>query len=234
MERRFRGEPEEPARNWNRGTRYHSFRSRPLRVSPETEAEVSKQIDEMLENLDHTSLFFLLGESSALLVKKKDRTHRFAVDYRDLNDVTKRDAYPMPDPRDVFDRMGGAAVFSTLDGASAYWSVPVKEKHREFTAFVSTRGQFEFNRMPFGLSNSQATYQRAVDQALRGCPNVQTFVDDTCVHSPSFDTHLEHLDEAQLAILKIEDEECENWAFECTDCCIDGKDMGTLYFNDFK
>ena len=128
--------------------------------------------------------------------------------------MTKRDAYPMPDPRDVFDRMGGATVFSTLDGASAYWSVPVKEKHKEFTAFVSTRGQFEFNRMPFGLSNSQATYQRAVDQALRGCPNVQAFVDDTCVHSPSFDTHLEHLDEAQLAILKIEDEECEDWALK--------------------
>ena len=116
----------------------------------------------------------------------------------------------MPDPRDVFDRMGGATIFSTLDGASVYWSVPVKEKHREF-AFVSTRGQFEFNRMPFGLSNSQATYQRAVDQALRGCPNVQVFVDD---YSPSFDTHLEHLDEAQLVILKIEDEECEDWAFE--------------------
>ena len=92
--------------------------------------------------------------SRVILVKKKYGTHRFAVDYRDLNDVTKRDAYLMPDTRDVFDRMGGATVFSTLDGASAYWSVPVKEKHREFTAFVSTRGQFEFNRMPFGLSNS--------------------------------------------------------------------------------
>ena len=163
-------------------------KSRPLRVSPEIEAEVSKQIDEMLEN-------GIIRPSSSSWASRV--THRFTVDCRDLNDVTKRDAYPMPDPRDVFDRIGGATVFSTLDGASAYWSVPVKEKHREFTAFVSTRGQFEFNRMPFGLSNSQATYQRAVDQALRGCPNVQAFVDDTCVHSPSFDTHLEHLDEAQ-------------------------------------
>ena len=135
------------------------IRSRPLRVSPEIEAEVSKQIDEMLEN-------GIIRPSSSswatrvILVKKKDGTHRFSVDYRDLNDVTKRDAYPMPDPRDVFDRMGGATVFSTLDGASAYWSVPVKEKHREFTAFVSIRGQFEFNRMPFGLSNSQAISER--------------------------------------------------------------------------
>ena len=195
-----------------------------MRVSPEIEAEVSKQIDEMLENgiIRPSSSSWA---SRVILVKKKDGTHRFAVDFRDLNDVTKRDAYPMSDPRDVFDRMGGATVFSTLDGASAYWSVPVKEKHREFTAFVSTRGQFEFNRMPFGLSNSQATYQRAVDKALRGCPNVQAFVDDACVHYPSFDTHLEHLDEPQLVILKIEDEECEDWAFECTDCCIDGKEM---------
>ena len=88
----------------------------------------------------------------------------------------------------------------------------MKENHRELTAFLSTHGQFEFNRMPFGLSNSQATYQRAVDQALRGCPNVQAFVDDTCVHSPSFDTHLEHLDEALARLhragIKLRVEKC--------------------------
>ena len=106
------------------------IRSRPLRVSPEIEAGVSKQIDEMLENgiIRPSSSSWA---SRVILVKKKDGTHRFAIYYQDLNDVTKRDAYPMRDPRDVFDRMGGTTVFSTLDGASAYWSVPVKEKHRE-------------------------------------------------------------------------------------------------------
>ena len=68
---------------------------------------------------------------------------RFAVDYRDLNDAWKKDAYPMPDARDIFDRMGGSAIFSKLDAAAAYWSVPMKEEQRELTAFVSTRGQFE-------------------------------------------------------------------------------------------
>ena len=62
------------------------------------------------------------------------------------------------------------------------------------TAFVSTRGRFEFNRMPFGLCNSQATYQRAVDNAFRGISNAEAFVDDTIVHSSDFEAHLRHLD----------------------------------------
>ena len=103
----------------------------------------------------------------------------------------------MPDARDVFDRMGGCNVFSKLHGASAYWCIPMREEHKELTAFVSTQGQFEFNLMPFGLSNSQATYQRAVDQALQGCLNAQAFVDDTCIHSPDFESHVHHLDETQ-------------------------------------
>ena len=83
------------------------IRHRPLRVSPEMEAEVSKQIDEMLCN-------GIIRPSSSpwasrvILVKKKDGSRRFAVDYRDLNDIFKRDAYPMPDARDLFDGMGGA------------------------------------------------------------------------------------------------------------------------------
>ena len=104
--------------------------------------------------------------------------------------------YPMPNARDIFDRMGGSYVFSTLDCASAYWSIPVHEEDKEHTAFVSTRGQFEFNRMPFGLCNSQATYQRAVDEALKGATNTEAFVDDTLVHSKDFTSHLEQLDQA--------------------------------------
>ena len=136
-----------------------------------------------------------LWSSRVILVKKKDGSHRFAVDYRDLDDLSIKDAYPTPDARDVFDRMGGCNVFSKLDGVSAYWCIFMREEYKELTAFVSTRGQFEFNRMPFGISNSQATYQRAVDQALQGSLNAQAFVQDTCVHSPDFESHVHHLDE---------------------------------------
>ena len=91
------------------------MRHRPLRVSPEMEAEVSRQIDEMLGNgiiRPSTSPW----ASRVILVKKKDGSHRFAVDCRDLNNMSKLDAYPMPDARDVFDRMGGSTIFSKLNG----------------------------------------------------------------------------------------------------------------------
>ena len=165
---------------------HRTIRQRPLRVSPSIEAEINRQIDEMLSNGIIRPSVSPWG-SRVILVKKKDGSHRFAVDYLDLNEVSKKDAYPMPDMRDIFDRMRGSTIFTTLDG-------PMNEMDRELTAFVSCRGQFEFNRMPFGLCSSQATYQRAVDQALRGQTNVQAFVDDTCVHSSDFAAHLVHLD----------------------------------------
>lgn len=108
----------------------------------------------------------------------------------------------MPDSNDVFDRMGGSQIFSTLDCASAYWSIPLREEDKECTAFVSTRGQYEFNRMPFGLCNSQATYQRAIDNILKEATNAEAFVDDIVVHSRDFELHLNHLDHTLRRLAK--------------------------------
>ena len=140
--------------------------------------------------------------SRIILVRKKDGSQRFAVDYRDLNAVTKKDAYPMPDSNDVFDRMGGSWIFSTLDCASTYWSIPLREEDKECTAFVSTRGQYEFNRMPFVLCNSQATYQRALDNVLKEATNAEAFVDDIIIHSGGFAAHLNHLDQVPSCLAK--------------------------------
>ena len=164
---------------------HRPIRYRPLRVSPPTESEISRQIEEMLANGIVRPSESPWG-SRIILVRKKDGSQRFAVDYRSLNSATKKDAYPMPDSKDIFDRLEGSSILSTLDCASAYWSIPVREEDKERTAIVSTRGQFEFNRMPFGLCNSQTTYQRAVDNAFRGIANAEAFVDDTIVHSSDF------------------------------------------------
>ena len=71
--------------------------------------------------------------SRVILVRKKDQSFRFAVDYRSLNDVTKRDSYPLPDVKDILDKLNGCEYYSTLDGASAYWSIPISEEDREKT-----------------------------------------------------------------------------------------------------
>ena len=118
--------------------------------------------------------------SPILLVKKKDNTTRFVCDFRGLNDVTKKDTYPLPYILDVIDKMSGINYWTKLDATAAYWSVPVAEIEKEKTAFSVPNGKFEFNVMPYGLCNAGATYQRMIDICLAGLPlnRVLAYMDD--------------------------------------------------------
>ena len=80
---------------------------------------------------------------NVILVKKKDNTTHFVVDYRKLNDVTVKDAYPMPNIREILDKMHKSFFFSKIDMTSAYWAVPIKEEDREKTAFMTPRSLYE-------------------------------------------------------------------------------------------
>ena len=130
-----------------------------------------------------------------ILVKKKDDSMRFVCDFRGLNDVTKKDSYPLPHIRDVIDKMEGAKFWTTLDAASAYWSMPVVEEDKEKTAFSVPRGKFEFNVTPFGLCNAGASYQRMMDINLSGLPSdrVLAYMDDIVIFSGNFQEHLHNL-----------------------------------------
>ena len=97
--------------------------------------------------------------SPIVMVRKKDGTHRFCVDYRSLNEVTKADTYPLPRVDDLLDQLGGAKFFTTLDLASGFWQIRVAQGSREKTAFVVPQGLFEFRVMPFGLTNAPAVFQ---------------------------------------------------------------------------
>ena len=122
---------------------------------------------------------------------------RFVCDFRGLNDVTKKDTYPLPHIRDVLDKMHGAKYWSTLDAASAYWSMPLNETDKEKTAFSMPRGKFEFNVTPFGLCNAGASYQRLMDITLSGLSSsrILAYMDDIVVFSRSFPEHLYDLTE---------------------------------------
>ena len=128
-------------------------RLKPYRIPHAWDNEVSNQVQQMLDN-------GIIRPSSSpwnapvILVKKKDDSMRFVCDFRGLNDVTKKDSYPLPHIRDVIDKMEGAKFLTTLDAATAYWSMPVAEEDKEKTAFSVPRGKFEINVTPFGLCNA--------------------------------------------------------------------------------
>ena len=97
--------------------------------------------------------------SPVVLVRKKNGTHRFCVDYHELNGVTKADTFPLPRVDDLLDQLGEARYFSTLDLAAGYWQIKVHPESQSKTAFVTHQGLHEFTVMPFGLTNAPSVFQ---------------------------------------------------------------------------
>lgn len=106
---------------------------------------------------------------------KKDGSQRFCVDYRKLNRVTEKDAYPLPYMSNILSRLGEDKYLSSLDLKSGYWQVELEEESKQYTAFtVPGRGLYQFNRLPFGLSKAPSTFQRLVDTIFG--PELEPFV----------------------------------------------------------
>ena len=105
--------------------------------------------------------------SSIILVPKKDGSLRFCIDYRKLNSVTQKDAYPLPRVDNTLEALSRSKWFSTLDLICGYWQVEIEEKDRHKTALCTREGLFEFKVMPFGLWNAPAVFQRLMDLTLR-------------------------------------------------------------------
>ena len=145
------------------------IRCAPRRMSPQKMKKEEECVTEMLtggqiEPSDSP------WSSPVVLVTKKDGGTRFCVDYRRLNDVTVKDAYPLPRIDDTLDMLAGRQWFSTLDLASGYWQVSLSQEARVKTAFATHASLFQFRVMPFGFCNAPATFERLMDRVLQGLP----------------------------------------------------------------
>ena len=155
---------------------------------------IDKQVDEMLEGgfIEPSQSPWV---SNVVIVKKKDGSSRFCVDYRKLNEVTRKDAYPLPRIETCLDALGGSRYFSTFDLRSGYHQVKMDAADADKTSFVTRKGTFKFKVLPFGLTNAGATFQRVMDVAMTGLNFVicLVYLDDIILFSSTVEEHLKRL-----------------------------------------
>ena len=179
-----------------------SFRINPYRTGPAGRTEMCKAVTAMKEDgviRDAKSEW----ASPVVLIPKSDGSKLFCVEYRRLNELTILDSYPLPRMEDCLDSFGEAAFFTTLDCNSGYWQIPVADEDRARTAFTCQERCFEFCRMPFGLCNAPATFQRTVGMLLSGFKwrTCLAYLDYIIVFSTTAEEHVDHVREV-LTVLK--------------------------------
>ncbi|GFT76153.1 retrovirus-related Pol polyprotein from transposon 17.6 [Trichonephila clavipes] len=190
------------------------IKQHPRRLPFAKQEEVGTLLREMQEN-DIIEPSLSPWASPIVLVRKKDGSTRFCVDYRKLNDVTKKDSYPLPRIDDTLDTLSGHKWFSTLDLKSGYWQVEIHPEDREKTAFTSGQGLWQFKVMPFGLCNAPATFQRLMETVLKGLTfeACLIYLDDVIIGGRTFEEHLQNirkvLSKLSDANLKLNPSKCK-------------------------
>lgn len=183
------------------------------------ETEVQEQIRKMLNDgiikesiSPYTSPIWVVPKKTDASGKKK---FRLVIDYRKLNEKTISDKYPIPEITDILDKLGKTCYFSTIDLVSGFHQIQLANEDTEKTAFSVNSGKYEFTRMPFGLKNAPATFQRVMDCILREFLGKCCFVymDDLIIFSSSLDEHrkdlMKILKTLKEANLKIQIDKCE-------------------------
>ena len=198
------------------------FKEPARRIPPALFEEVKEHLKEMMAagaiRPSHSPY-----SSNVVIVRKKDGTIRFCVDFRKLNSKTVPDAYAIPRVEDSLHLLAGAKYFTKLDLRSGYWQVEIKDEDKNKTAFqVGGLGFYEFNRMPFGLCNAPATFQRLMERCmgelnLRDC---LIYLDDVIIFSSTFEEHIERLEAVFSRLkqhnLKLKPSKCEFLRSEVT------------------
>ena len=174
--------------------------------------DVAKHVQELLEQ-------DIIEESTSewqfplVIIKKKDGSIRMANDLRRLNEITKKDTFPMPRVDEFFEKITQARIFSRLDLRKGYYQILLREEDRQKTAFAFAGKLFHFKRMVFGACNAPATFQRLMKRVLGDLAFVFIYLDDVLIFSNSADEHQSHLkqvlDRIRSAGLTLNAEKCQ-------------------------
>ena len=184
------------------------------RQNPAVRREVMAQVQQMLAS-DIICPSNSPWASLVVMVKKKDGSQRFCVDFQQLNAATVKDAHPLPRIDDLLDALHGARWFSTFDLKSGYCQVPIPERDKEKTAFRTSSGQlYKFNQVPFGLCNAPVTFSHLMNRVLSGFHRETClfYLDDIIVFSSTWEEHIARLRQffgrLRHANLKLGAEKC--------------------------
>lgn len=181
--------------------------------------EINKQVNELLEQEIIKPSKSPYNTPVWIVPKKADskgnKRWRMVLDFRELNEKTVGDAYPLPNITEILDQLGGAKYFSVLDLASGFHQIKMHPTDRHKTAFSTPHGHYEFDRMPFGLKNAPATFQRLMDLVLTGMQGNEIFVylDDIVIYSSSLTEHTIKFEKLakrlRQANLRLQPDKCE-------------------------
>ncbi|XP_071943657.1 uncharacterized protein [Antedon mediterranea] len=141
------------------------IKQNPYRANPFKMKILQNEIDYMIKN-DIIEPSCSAWSSPCILVPKPDKSYRFCTDYRKVNAKSTTDSYPIPRIDDCIDRVGSAKFVSKFDLLKGYWQIPLTERAKEVSAFVTPMGLYQYKVMPFGLKNAPATFQRLRIKAL--------------------------------------------------------------------
>lgn len=189
------------------------IKQRYYRVSHFMQSKINDEIDNML-SLDVIEPSTSEWSSPILMVPKGDGSWRFVVDFRKVNAVSKRPAYPLPFIHEILDQLGNTKYLSSLDIRSAYWQVKLEQNSKQYTAFtVPGKGHYQFKRLAFGLHGAPGTFQSLIDKLFSDLkPQVFGYLDDLILASSDFDSHLKLLqvvfERLKRAGLTLKKEKC--------------------------
>ena len=178
----------------------------PYRVSPAKKRIMKEEVEYLLKNgLAKPSKS--PWASPSLLVPKEDGSMRLCTDFRKVNSVTVRDCYPLPRIDDIIDSVGKAKYVTKIDLLKGYYQVELTEKAKLISAFITPFGLFEYQVMPFGMTNAPSTFQRIINSTIQGLKGVYAYLDDIIVVADSWEEHIvilsllfKRLTEARLTI----------------------------------